>query len=225
LPYVIGRPPKRVLAVVATTLGMFATASPALADNQSGNYQGGQVPTVAATPASPVASCPGVTSVQSLSALGDLAYYAPVAGGTFEDAGAGWTLNNANVVSGNEPWNVISPTDSNSLNIAAGGSAVSPTFCVDNTFPNFRFFAHSLGSGYHSGLIVSARYTLSTGQSGQIPIHWLSASNYSSWALTPGLPLGSALNAGQTATVQFVFSAGWGSAWNIDDVLLDPYAK
>jgi hypothetical protein len=225
LPYVIGRPSKRALAVVATTLGMLVTASPALADNQNGNYQGGQVPTVASVPASPVASCPAVNSVQSLSALGDLAYYAPVAGGTFEDAAAGWTLNNASVVSGNEPWNVVSPTDSNSLSIAAGGSAVSPTFCVDNTFPNFRLFAQSLNGGPRSGLNVSARYTLSTGQSGQVSINWLSASNYSSWAPTPALPLGSALNAGQTATVQFVFSAGWGSAWSIDDVLLDPYAK
>jgi hypothetical protein len=73
-----------------------------------------------------------VNSVQSVNALGDRAYYAPVAGGTFEDAAAGWTLNNASVVSGNEPWNVVSPTDSNSLSIAAGGSAVSPTFCVDD---------------------------------------------------------------------------------------------
>jgi hypothetical protein len=205
---------------------MLVTASPALADNwQNGNSQGGQVPTVAAVPASPAASCPGVRAVQSLSALGDLAFYAPVAGGTFEDGGPGWSFNNASIVSGNEPWNVISSTDSNSLNIAAGGSAVSPTFCVDNTFPSFRFFAQALGSGYRSNLTVSARFTLSTGQSGQIPISSLSASNYGSWAPTSPLPLGSALNAGQTATVQFVFSAGWGSAWNIDDVLLDPYAK
>jgi hypothetical protein len=224
LPYVIGRPPKRVLAVVATTLGMLVTASPALA-GEYGNYQGGQVPTVAAVPASPVASCPGVSSVQSLSTLGDLAYYAPVAGGTFEDGGAGWSLNNASIGGANEPWNVINATDSNSLNIAAGGSAVSPTFCVDNTLPSFRFFAQSLGSGWHSGLTVSARYTLSTGQSGQIQISSLSPYNYTSWAPTPALPLGSALNAGQTATVQFVFSAGWNGGWNIDDVLLDPYAK
>jgi hypothetical protein len=216
LPYVIGRPPKRVLALVATTVGMLITASPALADSS--------VPTVAATPASPVASCPGVSAAQDLSSFGDYNFYAPLSGGTFEGSTAGWTFNNASVEPGNEPWNVVSSSDSNSLNISAGGSATSPTFCVDSTFPSFRFFAQSLGSGYHSNLNVSAIWTLSNGMSGQTGITRLS-SGYTSWEPTPSYPLGSRLPVGQTATVQFVFSAGWGGAWNIDDVLLDPYAK
>jgi hypothetical protein len=219
LPYVIGRPPKRVLAIIATTVGMLVTASPALADS------GSTVPTVAATPASPVASCPSLSAAQDLTSLGDYNFYAPLSGGTFEDSTAGWTFNNASVVSGNEPWNVVSSTDSNSLNIAAGGSARSPTFCVDSTILSFRFFAQSLGSGWHSGLTVSAIYTLSNGQSGQTGITRLYSGAYTSWEPTPSLPLGSQLPVGQTATVQFVFSAGSGAAWNIDDVLLDPYAK
>ncbi|MDQ6746609.1 MAG: hypothetical protein M3010_00675, partial [Candidatus Dormibacteraeota bacterium] len=140
MPYVIGRPPKRALALVATTVGMLCTAAPALAEGQYWNYQGGQqqaegqywnyqagqVPQVAATPASPVASCPGVLSTPLLSGLSDSAYYAPVSGGTFEGSTAGWSFRDASVVSGNEPWNVVSATDSNSLGIAAGGSATSP---------------------------------------------------------------------------------------------------
>jgi hypothetical protein len=219
LPYVIGRPPKRVLAIVATTVGMLVTASPALADS------GGTVPTVAATPASPVASCPPVSAAQDLTSLGDYNFYAPVSGGTFEGSTAGWTFNNASVVSGNEPSNAVSSTDSNSLNIAAGGSATSPTFCVDSTLPSFRFFAQSLGSGWRSRLTVSAIYTLSNGQSSHAWLGRLYSGDYTLWEPTPALPLGSLLPTGQTATVQFVFSAGWGSAWNIDDVLLDPYAK
>jgi hypothetical protein len=219
LPYVIGRPPKRVLAIVATTLGMLVTASPALAD------PGSTVPTVAATPASPVASCPPINAVQDMTALGDYNFYAPLSGGTFEGSTDGWTFNNAQVVPGNEPWNVVSSTDSNSLNIAAGGSATSPTFCVDSTIPSFRFFAQSLGSGWRSGLTVSAIYTLSNGQSGQAWITRLYSGDYTSWEPTPSLALGSQLPVGQTATVQLVFSAGWRGAWNIDDVLLDPYAK
>jgi hypothetical protein len=220
LPYVIGRPPKRVLAIVATTVGMLVTASPALADS------GSTVPTVAATPASPAAACPSVSAAQDLTSLGDYNFYAPVSGGTFEGSTAGWTFNNASVVSGNEPWNAVSSTDSNSLNIAAGGSATSPTFCVDSTLPSFRLFAQSLGSGWRgTNLTVSAIYTLSGGQSGQAWLGRLYSGDYSSWVATPALPLGSLLPTGQTATVQFVFSAGWGSAWNIDDVLLDPYAK
>jgi len=225
VPYVIGRPPKSVLAVVATTVGMLVTAAPSLADTTRYDWGNYQVPTVAATPASPSGSCPTVTSSPLLGSLGDAGNYSPVHGGTFEGSVADWSLNNAAVVSGNEPWNVVGATDSSALNIAAGGSATSPTFCVDSILPSFRFFAQSLGSGYHSGLRVSARYSLSTGQSGQIPISSLYSGDYASWQMTPVLPLGSALNAGQTATVQLVFSAGWGGAWNIDDVLLDPYAK
>jgi hypothetical protein len=225
LPYVIGRPPKRVLALVATTVGMLITASPALADGQNRNDQDGQVPQVAATPASPDASCPGVTSTPLLSALGDSAYYAPVAGGTFEGSTIGWSFNDASVVSGNEPWNVFGSSDSHSLSIDARGSATSPPFCVDNTIPSFRFFANSADGGKHSGLNVSARWTLSNGESGQSRVTTLPASSYASWQLSPALPLGSVLSAGQTVSVQLVFTAGKGSAWNIDDVLLDPYAK
>jgi hypothetical protein len=225
VPYVIGRPPKRVLALVATTLGMLVSASPALADSYNGNHQDAEVPQVAATPVSPDASCPGVTSTQLLSGLGDSAYYAPVSGGTFEGSTDGWSFTGASVVPGNEPWNVFSPTDSNSLGIAAGGAATSPPFCVDNTLPSFRFFANSADRGRHSGLNVAVRWTLSDGESGKVPVRTLSANSYNSWKLSPALPLGSVLSAGQTVSVQLVFTAGTGSAWNIDDVLLDPYAK
>jgi hypothetical protein len=196
---------------------MLVTAAPALADTS--------VPTVSATPASPGAACPSVSSSPLMGALNDFSSYAPVAGGTFEDDAAGWSLNGASVVSGNEPWSVVNATDSNSLAINGGGSATSPTFCVDNTFPSFRFFADSNGGGWRSGLTVSARWTLSSGQNGQSTITALSSSDYGSWEPTPALALGSVLAPGQTVTVRFVFSAGSGPGWNIDDVLLDPYAK
>ncbi len=235
MPYVIGRPPKRAVALVAAIVGMLVSASPALADSQNSNYRDGQnrtyqgqipqAPQVPATPVSPDASCPAVTATPLLSGLGDLAFYAPVSGGTFEGSTTGWSFKDASVVSGNEPWKVFGWTDSNSLRIEAGGSATSPPFCVDNTLPSFRLFANSADRGRHARLDVAVRWTLSTGESGQVPVQALSARDYSSWKLTPTLPLGSALSAGQTASVQLVFTAGEGSAWNIDDVLLDPYAK
>lgn len=225
MPYVIGRPPKRVLALVATTVGMLVTASPALANSSRYDYNGYQVPTVAGTPASPTSSCPTVTSAPLLTSLGDSANYSPVAEGTFEGTAADWSLNNASVINDNEPWYVVSSTDSNALDIGAGGSATSPTFCVDSTFPSFRFFARSLGSGYRSSLSVLAKFTLANGYSGSIPVTSLNSGDYSSWSATPSLPLGSVLQPGQTVTVQFVFAAGSGSAWELDDVLLDPYAK
>lgn len=224
MPYVIGRPPKRVLALVATTLGMLVTASPALASSHHAHRSHREQRSVSEQGYSS-AGCPAIDGSQLLSSFGDLTYYAPVPGGTFEGDTTGWSFDDAAVVPGNEPSNVVSSSDSNSLNINAGGSAVSPTFCVDNTIPTFRFFANSANGGRHSGLKVDVRWTLPDGTSGQIPVTTLSAGAYSSWLLTPVLPLGSVLSPGQTVTVQLVFTAGKGSAWQIDDVLLDPYAK
>ncbi|HEY2006024.1 MAG TPA: hypothetical protein VGG87_06215, partial [Solirubrobacteraceae bacterium] len=215
MPYVIGRPPKRILAVVATTVGMLVTASPALANSSRYDWNGYQVPTVASAPASPTASCPSVVSSPLLSSLGDNANYSPLQEATFEGTAADWSLNNATVVNDNEPWYVVSSTDSNALQIGAGGSATSPTFCVDSTFPSYRFFAESQGNGPQSSLNVYAKFTLANGYSGMIPAASLSSGNYSSWQVTPSLPLGSVLQPGQTVTVQFVFAAGSGSAWEI----------
>jgi hypothetical protein len=53
----------------------------------------------------------------------------------------------------------------------------------------------------------------------------LSAGDYSSWQPTPSLALGSLLPSGMTVSAQFVFTADQGSAWNIDDVYVDPYAR
>jgi hypothetical protein len=226
LPYVIGRPPKRVLALLATTVGMLVTASPALASSHHSHRAGAHSEKrTDSAPGYSSAGCPAISGSPLLSSFGDFTDYVPVPGGTFEGDTTGWSFNNAAVVSGNEPWNVVSPTDSNSLNINAGGSAVSPTFCVDNTMPTFRFFANSANDGRRSGLKVAVRWTLPDGTSGHIPVTTLSADAYSSWQLTRVLPLGSVLSPGQTVNVQLVFTAGSGSAWQIDDVLLDPYAK
>ena len=49
----------------------------------------------------------------------------------------------------------------------------------------------------------------------------------STLATVPGssLALGSLLPSGMTVSAQFVFTADQGSAWNIDDVYVDPYAR
>jgi hypothetical protein len=209
---VIGRPSK-FLALAGSIAAMMVAAPSAMADGSSNN------------PPQPTASCSSVSSDQLLSSLGDSNLYAPLPGGTFEDGGQGWSYNNASVVSGNEPWNVVNANDSQSLNISAGGSATSPVVCVDSTFPSFRFFADSNGNGNSGKLTVQARYTTSTGFSGTQWVTGLSTGQYSSWAPTPSVALGSQVPVGMTVNVQLVFTASNASSWNIDDVLVDPYAK
>ncbi len=172
----------------------------------------------ASVPAPP-SVCPMPAVSQVFSSLGDTANYALVPGGNFSGPLAGWALNNASVVPGGDPLN---PSGS-SLNIAPGGSATSPVVCVSSVFPSWRFFAQAANGG---ALRVTAQYTTSWGLSGSYAFSTLNGSNYSTWAATNSIALGSMLPEGTTANVRFVFSADYyGGAWNIDDVNVDPYAR
>jgi hypothetical protein len=159
-------------------------------------------------------------------ALGDTANYTPVTGGTFEGGMSGWTLNSASLAHGNEPWQVDGAGDSKSLSIASGGSAVSPTFCVSNKTPTWRFFAQAADADSSTVLHVTAQAVTPGGHVITVPLTNLSGSNYNSWAATPALVLGKVLPPGLSVNVRFVFTADSnGGAWSIDDVFVDPYAK
>ena len=205
MPYVMDWPPKRVLAVALVGLAMLVAAPVASADSSG---------------------CPAQPSSPVFSPFGDSASYSLVPGGNFEGSMAGWTLDGASVVNGNEPWDVGNSSDSQSLNISAGGEAVSPSFCVTNAFPNWRFFALSNGgSGWHSGICVSIQWTDQNGNTGEVPVAYLPSGWFSQWEPTRSLMLGALLQDGKTMQVRLVFDAGSGGSWNIDDVYVDPYAK
>jgi hypothetical protein len=72
---------------------------------------------------------------------------------------------------------------------------------------------------------VTVQWTDSQGNSGSIPVYALNAGNYLTWQLSPSLALGSAVADGTMVSAHLVFSAPGNSSWDIDDVLLDPYAK
>jgi hypothetical protein len=161
-----------------------------------------------------------------LARFGDTALYSPLPGGAFNGRKTNWSLSGAAVVKASEPWNVLNISSAHSLSIDPGGSATSPPFCLDSTFPSFRFFAHNADGGSDSTLDVQVLWTDAAGDSGSLPVETLNGGDYTSWTLTPSLALGSALAEGMTVTAQLQFSASPSSSpWNIDDVLLDPYAK
>ncbi len=226
MPYVIRMPHKRALALAASCCTLLITAAPAAAfgpmPGPGGPAQGptgGSQSQIAAPPS----VCPMPTTSQALSVIGDNASYSLLSGGDFSGPLAGWTLNNASVVSGGEPYNVSGSAKPASLSIAPGGQAASPVMCVSSLFPSWRFFAVAPNGGR---LHISAQYTTSWGQSGEVPVTDLDGSDFGSWQATNALPLGSVLMPGATANVRFVFSADQnGGAWNIDDVYVDPYAR
>lgn len=223
MPYVIGRPPKFLVTAGVVAGLLFA---PAAAMANPGNGRNPQsLPQSAPQPASPNANCPSVVSTPVLDRFGDDALYSPIPGGSFNTPRTSWSLSDASVVRDHEPWNVISAPRSRSLQLDGGGSATSPSFCLDNGFPSFRFFARNNDGGSDSSLSVQVLWTDAEGDSGSLPIDTLSAGDYADWTLTPSLALGSALADGQTVSAQLVFTASPTASWNIDDVLLDPYAK
>jgi hypothetical protein len=212
MPYVIRRPHKRAMALAAACFALLAAAHPSPAAAEMG------------LPGS-TAACPIPLSSQVFAPLGDSSYYAPVPGGTFEGDVAGWSLNGASVVSGNEPWNVGGSGDSHSLSIASGGTAVTAPVCINSLFPSWRFFALAADGDQGTTLRVAARVS-QFGRTFDVPVASLNGSSYTSWTPTSSLPLGSVLPPGFNVTVRFVFTADSnGGAWTIDDTYLDPYAR
>lgn len=209
MPYVMDWPPKRILAVALVGLAMLIAAPVASADSSS--------------------SCPIPPSSPVFSQFGDGNSYSLIPGGDFQNGDAsGWTLNNASLVSGGEPWNVSGSNANQSLSIGPGGSAISPSICVSDLFPSLRFFA--LGNAQNNGwwgtsLRVSALWTDSSGNTRAFTLGHLYEGQFQSWEPTPSIALGSYLPDGMSVNVQLEFSSGANSTWQIDDVYVDPYAK
>jgi hypothetical protein len=177
-----------------------------------------------AASAAPVAlSCSGQTYVQPFQPWLDPASYVLMAGGALETT-TGWTLSGgAKLVSGNEPFRVNNPRDSNSLLLPSGGSATSPTLCITLLHPTLRFFARNSGSPI-SALKVEAVMEL-LGTKLVTPVGLLLADG--NWRPTLPLPFLVNLISPVTGSVAFRFTpVGIGnSGWQIDDVYVDPYKQ
>jgi hypothetical protein len=171
-----------------------------------------------------LASCPDQSLTTPFAQWGDTNSYFLIPGGSFEGTSdqVGWTLSGASLTPGNEPFYVNNSGDSQSLTISAGGTAISPFFCVDNTMGGLRFFAQeaTAGSDLQVQALIQRRYGVHT-----VPVADLADGSMSSWAPTD--PLGgdsSGLPDGYTLQVALEFSVPQSAgSWQIDDLYLDPY--
>src|SRR5215210_5853282 len=124
-----------------TSVARAAIASPASAG----------ILTVSAT------DCADAGLTQPFKRWNDSDYYKLVKSGSFEGGATGWQLNGgASVVSGNESFYVGGSTNSRSLKLPAGSSAVSPAVCVGVREPTLRLFARR-NSGLLSTLFVEVQ--------------------------------------------------------------------
>jgi hypothetical protein len=171
-----------------------------------------------------LASCPTQPVSNPFSQWGDSNDYFLVPGGSFEGTSdqVGWTLSNASLTTGNEPFNVNDPGDQQSLTINGGGSATSPFFCVDDTMSSLRFFAQQAGGG--TNLRVKALVQNADGGVTAVPVADLADGSMPTWAPTDSLGGSGHLPAGSSMMVALRFRAPVSSgSWQIDDIYVDPY--
>jgi hypothetical protein len=173
------------------------------------------------------ASCPAQATTTPFAQWGDSGSYFPVAGGNFEAPlrASGWTVTGAERTVGNEPFYVGSHSDSYSLTMGGGGVAISPAFCVDDSMPYFRFFAHALG---RSGNLQVRLVFQTTGGLADVPFSHavdLASASMVNWAPTAQLNLGdgSVLGNGETGVGRLVFDVAGASSWQLDDIYVDPF--
>ena len=185
----------------ATTLAMFASTGAALA-------------------------CPVPSTTQAYASLGDSSSYFPVPDGNLADpALPGWTLVNASLTPGGDPFNVNGQTSPNSVTVSAGGWVQTAPFCVDSTMPTFRFAANQTATG--SPLQVSivgqspgvVGYTINLGSLADGSVNGWTA--VAPLALTGGVTLQP--GASYMASLRFRVPSWGGGAWQIDDIYVDPY--
>ena len=155
----------------------------------------------------------------------DVANYVLAPDGTLEAGAAGWTLDGASAVEGNESFYVHGSGESSSLQIGAGGSATTPAMCVGIEHPTLRLFARRTSGSLLSTLAVDVLFEDAGGN-----VHSLRIGNViagSSWSPTLAMPVVAnllPLLPGDHTAVAFRFSAA-GATWRIDDVYVDPYRR
>lgn len=208
---------------------------------------------LASAGAASAATCQTQPTSTPFAQWGTTSSYFLAPGGSFEGSApqVGWTLTNASLTPGNEPWHVNSPTDNQSLTINAGGSATSPYFCVDTSMPYFGFFARQVNPGgsleaqlvqqsaggapvpvgppVPVGLAAPGGWgapAASTASALTTTVDSLSDGSTPNWTPVPSVQLASELSiaAGQSSQVAIRFSVpGATTSWQIDDVYIDPF--
>jgi hypothetical protein len=170
-------------------------------------------------------SCDDPAIEQPFARWGDKAGYKPLRDGGFEADGAGWTLaGGADVVSGNESYDVGGADDRRSLVLPAGSRAVSPFTCVGLNEPTLRLFAKRR-SGLLTTLGVEMQVQTSLGLSVWLPVLPGDLGG-SSWHPTLTMPLLAnllTLSGTDRTSVRFRFTPLLLGSWQIDDVYVDPY--
>jgi hypothetical protein len=177
-----------------------------------------------AASASVLNGCPDAGAAQPFLPWGDDSMYVLAPDGGFEQRGDGWALSDgADVVRGNESFQVGGDRDSKSLALPDGSQATSPETCIGLDSPTMRFFARNDGDPDGSLAVSVLVETLL----GPLTLRIGTIDGTDAWHPTPALALIANLTAlpvvnDGRAWVQLRFTPHGGD-WRIDDVYIDPW--
>jgi len=157
----------------------------------------------------------------------DSSAYFLAPGGDMEGspAAAGWMLQGgASLLPGSEPFDVTgNASDSYSLGLPAGSSAMSSQVCVTIQDPTFRVFVRNTGDP-KSQLMMQAISFDGSGKMKTVDLGSIKAAS-TDWMLSSPVPYKAAINPGPDGTGLIGFSFGPKDAsgnWQIDDLYIDP---
>ncbi len=171
----------------------------------------------------PASGCDSASQV--FAPWGDYANYVLVPGGSFESGTPAWAMSGgAKVVAGNEPFYVGSRSDSKSLYLPSGSSALSPTVCFGLGDWHSRFFVRNVGTSGGSLKVDIVVRNLVGGLLSVLDGGTVSASG--AWAPSPRvrLTVTNLCSLLGVRSVAFRFRTnGSGAAFQVDDVYLDPW--
>jgi len=162
----------------------------------------------------------GATS-QPFAQFGDYRNYTFGTNGGLESGATGWSLAGASVVSGNETYYTHARSDSHSLSLPVGSTALTPGMCIGTTSTVSRFFIRgSSGSSLRVQVVLRNLLGSVIGI-----IDWSTVSGGSAWAPGPAIVnLDSLLGLVGVSSIQLKFSALSGTS-QIDDVWNDPLSS
>jgi hypothetical protein len=165
--------------------------------------------------------CSYPTVSQPFAPWNDYTGYYLSPGGHFESGAAGWKLGGgAAVTNGNESFFVNAASDSHSLVIPAGGSAMSPFSCITGTDLKARFFAKS-----SNGAIVRVEVVVPSILGLVRVVTAFNVDTDTTWqpaATLVNLANVLSLTSLSSANIALRFVAPSGTVLQIDDVYVDP---
>ena len=150
--------------------------------------------------------------------------YTLAPGGSFESSAGLSFTGGAKIVSGNEPHQLNSKSDSRSVLIPRGGTVTTGPICVGLDKPTVRFFAKRPNFALLPLMTVEGVFTTKAGTTAALPMVGVPLAG-NQWSLQlPFLTTGAVLELGDTTMMRFRIRAVSGD-WQVDDLFVDPWRR